>query len=55
MKVIAIAAVGKNGVIGNDLDLPWEIPEDMKFFRDSTRSFYPAAHERRAGSWETVD
>ena len=37
MKVIAIAAVGKNGVIGNGSQLPWNIPEDMKFFRDSTR------------------
>jgi dihydrofolate reductase len=37
MKVIAIAAVAKNGVIGNDLELPWSIPEDMQFFRDSTR------------------
>ena len=37
MKVIAIAAVGKNGAIGKENELPWEIPEDMKFFRDSTR------------------
>ena len=37
MKVIAIAAVGKNGVIGKGSELPWNIPEDMKFFRDSTR------------------
>lgn len=38
MKLIAIAAVAKNGVIGKGSDLPWDIPEDMKFFRDSTRS-----------------
>ncbi|MBS1960270.1 MAG: dihydrofolate reductase [Bdellovibrionales bacterium] len=37
MKVIAIAAVARNGTIGNDLDLPWEIPEDMRFFRQSTK------------------
>ena len=37
MKVIAIAAVGKNGVIGNGNELPWNIPEDMKFFREATR------------------
>jgi len=37
MKVVAIAAVGKNGVIGKGSELPWEIPEDMKFFRESTR------------------
>jgi dihydrofolate reductase len=37
LKVIAIAAVAKNGVIGKGLELPWVIPEDMKFFRDATR------------------
>jgi dihydrofolate reductase len=37
LKIIAIAAVGKNGVIAKGQDLPWTIPEDMKFFRDSTR------------------
>jgi dihydrofolate reductase len=37
MKLIAIAAVGKNGAIGHAGELPWNIPEDMKFFRDSTR------------------
>jgi dihydrofolate reductase len=37
MKIVAIAAVGKNGVIAKGQDLPWEIPEDMKFFRDTTR------------------
>lgn len=36
-KVIAIAAVARNGVIGNGLELPWNIPEDMKFFRESTK------------------
>jgi dihydrofolate reductase len=36
-KVIAIAAVGKNGVIGRGAELPWNIPEDMRFFRNSTR------------------
>lgn len=37
MKVISIAAVGKNGVIGKGSALPWDIPEDMKFFRNSTK------------------
>ncbi len=38
MKVIAIAAVGKNGVIGKGSELPWNIPEDMKFFREVTKN-----------------
>lgn len=32
-----IAAVAANGVIGNNGDLPWpRIPEDMRFFRETT-------------------
>lgn len=31
-----IAAIAKNKVIGVDGDLPWNIPEDMKFFRTKT-------------------
>lgn len=37
MKWIAIAAVARNGVIGNENRLPWHLPEDLKFFRESTR------------------
>lgn len=37
VKVIAIAAVARNGVIGKENGLPWSIPEDLRFFRDSTR------------------
>lgn len=32
-----IVAAAKNGVIGAEGDLPWSIPEDMKWFRDRTR------------------
>ncbi len=31
-----IAAIAKNKVIGVDGDLPWDIPEDMKYFRQKT-------------------
>lgn len=37
MIVSAIAAMAKNRVIGVDGDLPWSLPEDMKFFRDKTK------------------
>lgn len=32
-----IVAAAKNGVIGKDGELPWSIPEDMKWFRDRTK------------------
>lgn len=35
--VAHIVAAARNGVIGRDGDLPWKIPEDMKWFRDRTR------------------
>ena len=32
-----IVAVSENNVIGVNNDLPWDIPEDMQFFKDTTR------------------
>jgi dihydrofolate reductase len=32
-----IVAAAQNGVIGTENRLPWDIPEDMKFFRDKTK------------------
>ena len=34
--IVIIAAVAKNGVIGNDNALPWHLPEDMKHFKALT-------------------
>ncbi len=36
-RVVLVAAVADNGVIGRDGDIPWRIPEDMKHFREVTR------------------
>ncbi len=36
MKLILIAAVSVDGVIGIDDNIPWHIPEDMKHFRNTT-------------------
>ncbi|MBK6753581.1 MAG: dihydrofolate reductase [Flavobacteriales bacterium] len=36
MIVSAIAAVSENQVIGRDGDLPWHLPDDMKFFQRTT-------------------
>jgi dihydrofolate reductase len=37
MIVSQIAAMSENRVIGSQLQLPWDIPEDMKFFRETTK------------------
>lgn len=36
MAVIIIAAVAKNGVIGKNNKLPWDIPEELQHFRSIT-------------------
>jgi dihydrofolate reductase len=36
MNLTIIAAISENNVIGNQNNTPWEIPEDMKRFRDLT-------------------
>jgi dihydrofolate reductase len=38
MILSAIAAMSKNRVIGKNNQLPWHIPEDLKFFREKTTS-----------------
>ena len=36
MKVSLIVAVAENGVIGKDNDLIWHLPNDMRFFKETT-------------------
>ncbi|GAA1170220.1 hypothetical protein GCM10009584_08900 [Ornithinimicrobium humiphilum] len=31
-----VAAVGRNGVIGDGSAMPWHLPEDLRFFRETT-------------------
>jgi dihydrofolate reductase len=35
-RVSLIAAVSKNGVIGREGRLPWNLPEDLKYFKEKT-------------------
>lgn len=34
--LIAVAAMSNNRVIGNNGELPWNLPEDLKFFKNLT-------------------
>jgi len=36
-RVVMVAAVADNGVIGLGGDIPWSIPEDLRHFRETTR------------------
>src|SRR5688500_391266 len=40
MIISAIAALTKNRVIGKNNDLPWRLPDDMKFFMETTKGHY---------------
>lgn len=36
MKISAIVAISKNRVIGNENDIPWYLPADLKYFKKTT-------------------
>lgn len=40
MIISAIAAVSQNFVIGRNNDLPWNLPDDMKFFMQTTKGHH---------------
>lgn len=46
-----IAAVARNGVIGKEGRLLWHLPEDMKYFRETTRG-KPVVMGRK--TWESL-
>lgn len=46
MRLSIIVAASENDVIGRDNDLPWSLPDDLKFFR-STTSGYPVIMGRK--------
>jgi dihydrofolate reductase len=51
MNVTVIAAVARNGVIGDGRQMPWHLPEDLKHFRQSTQG-RPVVMGRR--TWESL-
>lgn len=40
MIISAIAAVAQNGIIGNKGDLPWHLPDDLKYFQRITKGHH---------------
>jgi dihydrofolate reductase len=40
MIISLIAALSQNRVIGNNNDLPWRLPDDMKYFMETTSGHY---------------
>jgi dihydrofolate reductase len=40
MIVSMIAAMAENRVIGKNNDLPWKLPDDMKYFMDTTKGHH---------------
>ena len=40
MIISMIAAMSQNHVIGKNNDLPWKLPDDMKFFMEKTRGHH---------------
>lgn len=51
MRISLIAAVGRNFEIGKDNDLMWKLPNDMKFFKNTTVG-HPVIMGRR--NWESI-
>ncbi len=40
MKISMIAAMGRNRVIGKDNDIPWHLPDDFQYFKNTTEGHY---------------
>lgn len=50
MIISAIAALSKNKVIGRNNDLPWKLPDDMKYFMETTRGHHVVMGRRNYDS-----
>jgi len=46
-----VVAVARNGVIGRDNQLPWRLPDDLKYFKQATMG-HPVIMGRR--TWQSI-
>ena len=51
MIVSAIVAAAENNVIGRNGDLPWQLPRDMRFFRETTMGHYVIMGRK---NWDSI-
>lgn len=51
MIVSAIVAVSENGIIGRKGDLPWRLPDDMKFFQRTTMGHHVITGRK---NWDSI-
>ncbi|MEM7297097.1 MAG: dihydrofolate reductase [Bacteroidota bacterium] len=51
MIISMIAAMGKNRVIGKDNDIPWHLPDDFKFFKNTTNGHHVVMGRK---NWESL-
>ncbi len=52
MRISLIVAAAENHVIGRDGDLPWHLPADLRYFKNTTMG-HPVIMGRR--TWESFD
>ena len=52
MRISLIVAAAENNVIGRDGDLPWHLPVDLRFFKNTTMG-HPVIMGRR--TWESFE
>ncbi len=51
MIISMIAAMGSNRVIGKDNDIPWHLPDDFKYFKESTKNHHVIMGRK---NWESL-
>lgn len=51
MTISMIAAMGSNRVIGKDNDIPWHLPDDFRFFKETTKGHHVLMGRK---NWESL-